>query len=402
MLQLVEPVNFEYLTLSYIFILNPILLARADINLSAAFFATVLSATLATLLMGIWAKVPFAVAPAPSITTFFVSYVCLTLGLPWQAAMAAVIISGVLSYIMAIVSVRQNLIYSIPIPLRVGVVFAVSGFLVANGLTQAKLISYSDGLINVSNFNPALFISPNAIVLYTGILVTLLFFRLKWLNFTGAPLLGIFAASLVAAIFGIKSTTRAEFSWDMFSAVFRVDFRALFDHRFILAMLVFFIIDFFGGVGKYIGLFTAMGKTVEEIDEKGLERSLKVDGIGNIIGGFLGASSLAVFVSSAVGITAGGRTGLTAIVTAGFMLLSLIYIPVLGAVPVEATSGILVFVAFLLIPYDSIFNKENNTNEDAPTITNFDRLICFLTALFSFLTYGMALLHKSSRRREIS
>ncbi|MGA9994395.1 MAG: NCS2 family permease [Pyrinomonadaceae bacterium] len=375
-----------YLTLSYIFILNPILLAGAGINISAAFFATVLSAALATLLMGVWAKVPFAVAAAPSITTFFVSYVCLKLGLSWQAAMAAVILSGILSVAMTWLSVRQNLIDSIPMPLRVGVVFAVSGFLIANGLTQAKLISYSGGLIDASKFNFALLISPNAIVLYTGLLVTLLF-RLKWLNFTGAPLLGILAASLTAAIFGIKSTTKAEFSRDMFSAIGSVDFRTLFDVRFVVAMLVFFIIDFFGGVGKYVGLFTAMGQKVEEIDNKGLERSLYVDGFGNIIGGFLGASSLAVFVSSAVGIAAGGRTGLTAIVTAGFMLLSLISIPLVGSIPVEAASGILVFVAFLLIPYDSIFNRENNTNEDV--LTKFDILVCFLTALFSFLTYGI-------------
>jgi adenine/guanine/hypoxanthine permease len=285
--------------------------------------------------------------------------------------------------LMTWASIRQNLIDSIPAPLRVGIVFAVSGFLVANGLTQVKLISYSDGLIDLSKFNFSLLFSNNAIVLYTGLLVTLLF-RLKWIRFTGAPLLGILAASVIAAAFGIKSNTQAQFSWDMISAVGKADFFSLLDSRFLIAMLVFFIIDFFGGVGKYVGLFTAMGQKADDIDKEGMGRSLYVDGIGNIIGGFLGASSLAVFVSSAVGITAGGRTGMTAIVTACFMFVSIFTIPLVGAIPVEATSGILVYVAFLLIPY----GKEKENTEE-PFLSSFDILICISAALISFLTYGI-------------
>lgn len=372
-----------YLTLSYIFILNPILLAKAGVNISAAFFATIISATIATLIMGFWAKVPFAVASAPSITTFFVSYVCLNLKLSWEAAMAAVILSGILSILMTWASIRQNLIDSIPTSLRVGIVFAVSGFLVANGLTQVKIISYSDGLIDLSKFNFSLLFSNNAIVLYTGLLVTFLF-RLKWIRFTGAPLLGILAASVIAAALGIKSNTQAQFSWDMISAVGKADFFSLLDSRFLFAMLVFFIIDFFGGVGKYVALFTAMGQKKDDIDKEGMGRSLYVDGIGNIIGGFLGASSLAVFVSSAVGITAGGRTGMTAIITACFMFVSIFTIPLVGAIPVEATSGILVYVAFLLIPY----GKEKENTEE-PSLSSFDILICISAALISFLTYGI-------------
>jgi AGZA family xanthine/uracil permease-like MFS transporter len=225
--------------------------------------------------------------------------------------------------------------------------------------------------------------SPDTLILCTGLLVTL-FFRLKWIRFSGAPLLGILAASITAAIFGIKSTTQADFSTAMFSAVGRLDFSALagLDLHFLIAILVFFIIDFFGGVGKYVGLFAAMGREAQQIPEKSMGKALYVDGIANIFGGFLGASSLAVFVSSAVGIVAGGRTGLTAIVTAGFMLASLVIIPLVGAIPVEATSGILVFVGFLLISYGDIFNSK-------ATLTRFDIIVCLVAALISFLTYGI-------------
>lgn len=371
-----------YLTLSYIFLLNPILLAKAGIDISAAFFGTVISATLATLLMGIWAKVPFAVAPAPSITTFFVSYVCLELKLPWQAALAAVVLSGGLSIAMTYLSIRQKLIASIPPSLSIGVLFAVSGFLIANGLTQAKLMSYSAGFVDISKLSIAMLASPDAAVFYTGLLVTL-FFRQKWLSFSGAPLLGILAACIVAAIFGIKATTQAGFSMPMFSAVGQLDFSPLFrDPRFFMSMLVFFIIDFFGGVGKYIGLFAAMGRSVEEIPETRMGNSLYVDGIGNILGGFLGASSLAVFVSSAVGIVAGGRTGLTAIVTAAFMLAGLVVMPLVGAIPVQATSGILVYVGILLIPFDQLRQKES-------TLTRLDIIVSILAAVVSFATFGI-------------
>lgn len=368
-----------YLTLSYIFLLNPILLAEAGINLSAAFFATVFSATLATLGMGLWAKVPFAVAPAPSITTFFVSYVCVKLGLPWQAALAAVFLSGLLSIGMTALSVRGKLIDSIPPALRVGVLFAVSGFLIANGLTQAKLISYSEGFIDISKFGLGVLDSPNAIILCTGLLVTL-FFQLKWIKFSGAPLLGILAASIAAVMFGIESRTQTELSPAIFSAVNSLDFSALADSHFLIAVLVFFIIDFFGGVGKYVALFAAMGREAQRIPEKSMGRALYVDGIGNMVGGWLGASSLAVFVSSAVGIAAGGRTGLTAIVTAGFMLASFVIIPLVGAIPVVATSGILVFVGFLLIK--DIFKSK-------AALTRLDIVVCLVAALVSFLTYGI-------------
>jgi AGZA family xanthine/uracil permease-like MFS transporter len=378
-----------YLTLSYIFIVNPLLLSKAGISISSALFATVISAAASTLLMGLWAKVPFAVAPAPSITAFFVSYVVLGMGLSWPAAMAAVVVSGFLSIAMA-QSVRKRLIESIPVPLRVGIIFAVSGFLIASGFTQAKVISYSAGLLDFAKLTASAFISPGAIVLYTGLAVTVVF-RQKVLKFAGAPLCGIGVAAVVAASYGIKSTSSAEFSWEAMTAqVGQVDFSGLLvlDARFILAMFVFFVIDFFGGVGKYVGLFTAMGKKVDEIDPISLDRSLKIDGVGNILGGFLGASSLAVFISSAVGIAVGGRSGVTAIVVAILMLLSIFTIPLIGTIPVEATSGILIFVAFLLIPYKTILGT---TYEDKPSerLSPFDISVCLIAAVISFLSYGI-------------
>ena len=370
-----------YLALSYIFLLNPILLSKAGINISAGFFATVMSAGLSTLLMGVWAKLPFAIAPAPSLTTFFVSYVVLTLGLPWQGALAAVVLSGLLSIVMTSLSIRGKLIESVPPALKTGILFAIGGFLVANGLVQAKLISFSNGFINTSSLKIETFFSVNSLILCTGLLVTLLL-RSRWIKFSGAPLLGILAASAVAGYFGVRAASEANFSSEMFSSLGRVDFSLLLDWRLLVAVFIFFIIDFFGGVGKFIGLFAALGNDFEKTEEKKIGKALYVDGIGNVIGGFFGASSLAVFVSSAVGIATGGRTGLVAVFTAVFIFASLIFIPLVGTIPIEATSGILVFVGFLLIPIKSIVKKQSS-------LSRLDIVLSLVAAGISFFTYGI-------------
>lgn len=383
------PINYKveisagiatYLTLSYVFLLNPILLNKAGIDISAAFFATVVSAALSTLLMALLG-LPFAVAPAPSITTFFVSYVCIKLGLSWESALGAVILSGLLSIIMTALSIKGKLIASIPPPLRVGVVFAISGFLIANGLVQGKIVSYSNNIIDFDKIGFNILLSKTALILYTGLLVTLIF-RSNRMKFSGAPVLGILAATIVATLLDVRSNSKASFSTNMLSSFWQFNFSSLLDSRFIISILVFFIIDFFGGVGKYIGLFSAMEKNNNELDDKRMGNALYIDGVGNILGGILGASSLAVFVSSAVGISAGGRTGITAFTTALLILASLFIIPLVGAIPVEATSGVLIYVGLLLMPsYKDIKTRL--------LLTHFDVFVSLLAAGISFLTYGI-------------
>jgi AGZA family xanthine/uracil permease-like MFS transporter len=220
------------------------------------------------------------------------------------------------------------------------------------------------------------------VIFAVGLGVTLAF-RYGRLHLSGAPVIGIAAASAVAAVFGVDASARPSFSKEMFSAVGRLEFAPLFaDSRLLLAVLIFFIIDFFGGVGKYIGLFAAMGRGADAIPEKSLGRALYVDGLGNVIGGVLGASSLAVFVSSAVGIVAGGRTGLTSVVTAAFMLASVVALPLLGGIPVQATSGVLVFVGFLLIPWSQLRANQG-------TFARLDVSIAAAAALLAFFTYGI-------------
>jgi AGZA family xanthine/uracil permease-like MFS transporter len=368
-----------FLTMSYILLLNPVLLHKTGIDISAAFFATVASAAVSTLIMGLWAKLPFAVAPAPSLTTFFVSYVCLTLGLPWQAAMGVVVASGFISIGAAALAIRGKIIDRTPLALKIGIIFAVGGFLIANGLSQAKLIKFEDGLLDFHSINLS---APTLVIPLVGLVVTLVF-RGKWLKFNGAPLLGILAATLAAIFFGIRATTQASLGPQMFSAVNKIDWSVFLNWHLYSAMFVFFIIDFFGGVGKFMGLFAALdGKLTKDQVSKGMGKALYVDGLGNIVGGFLGASSLAVFISSAVGISVGGRTGLTAVFTAIFIAASLFAIPLVGSIPVEATSGILVFVGLILVPWASL--RRGDIDLDV-----IDYLVFAVAAGAAFFTFAL-------------
>lgn len=368
-----------FLTLSYILLLNPVLLSRAGIDISAAFFATVVSAGFTTLLMGLWARLPFAVAPAPSLTTFFVSYVCLTLGLAWQAALAAVIVSGALSILMAWLAIREKMIEATPVALKIGVLFAIGGFLVANGLSQAKLVGFSGGLIGASSTGIQI---AGLAILGAGLIFTIIF-SLPQMRFAGAPLVGILIATVIAALFGVRSHSEARLTTEMFSAIGQVDFTALLDWRILPALFIFFIIDFFGGLGKFIGLFAAMDHEFKpDARDPGMKRALYVDGIGNFAGGFLGASSLAVFISSVVGIKAGGRTGRTAVFTAMFIFASLLAVPLVGAIPVEATSGILIYIGFLLIPWQGILRKKLQ-------LTWGDWITCGLAGLIALFTFSI-------------
>ncbi len=379
-----------YMTMSYIFILNPVLLSQVGISVNAAFFATVIVGVISTLLMGLWAKVPFAAAPVPSITTFFVGYVCLTLGMPWEAALAAVFFSGLLSVLMAALSVKEKLLDNVSTKLSFGILCILCVFLIATGFKQAGLIGYSKGFFDISRIALDSEALKSFSILMTGLVVTLFFAKSRF-KLPGAPILGILFATVVAFFLGRTPPSKVseDYYSDISSTLFALDFSYFFETHsidFVIAILIFFVIDFFAGVGKYIGLFGAIkeyrGDTSDPEEKEKFKRSLYVDGIGNIAGSFAGASSVAVYVSSAVGIAAGGKTGLTAVFIAIFMLLSLFFIPFVGAIPVIATTGVLIYIGFLLV-------SKSTSGASIKELSGVDLGIIGISLIVVFLTYSM-------------
>lgn len=381
-----------YMTMSYIFILNPILLSQVGIDINSAFVATIITGILSTLLMAVWAKVPFAVAPVPSITTFFVGFVCTTLGIPWQAALVAVFISGFISVGMALLSVREKLITNIGPKLSIGILYILCAFLVCTGFKQAGILTYSDGFLDTSKLFTHSDLPINLFILLTGLGVTLLLSSNR-LKIVGAPVIGIFAATIVAFIFGKADTPDFSLNENIFSSFFSLDFSYYvtnFSLDLVIAILIFFIIDFFAGIGKYIGLFAAIENRTTENTSKligrksdAFSKALQVDGWGNVIGALAGASSVAVYVSSAVGIQAGGKSGVTALFIALFMLLSVLFIPFIGSIPVIATSGVLVYIGFLLV------SSKNQANKLKKKLNKLDSIVIGISCIIVMSTYSM-------------
>lgn len=367
-----------YLSLAYIFVVNPAILSQAGLNPSAVLFATAVVSGLSTLLMGLWAKLPFAVAPGLEMNGFFAFAVVGHLGLSWQQALGTVFWSGLLCILFTWLPVRQRIIDSIPDGLKTNIAVSVGVFVATIGLYLSKIIAFKNGLPDFSHWNAAQLSSREALVMYAGLLISAL---LGWkkLKFTGGMLVSIVAATILCRFLGITAKTPVELSTNMFSAILQFDVLSVIgDPRSLSVVLIFFIVDFYGGIGKFIGL-TAATNLQSDGKVRNIERALYVDGAGTVLGSALGTSSLIAFVESAVGIAAGGRTGITAIVCGVLMLSSLVFTPLVGMVPVEATAGILLYVGWLLLPL----------HERHSSFGTFDKCIALAMAFLSLLTFGL-------------
>lgn len=343
-----------FLALSYIFVVNPAILSQAGIPTSMSLFATITISALATILMGVWAKLPFAVSTGLEINGYVAFVVIGAMGFTWQQALGMVFWSGVLMVIVTLASIREKVIDSIPDALKIGLSFSVGMFLVLIAMKLSGIFVYK-GLI-LSGFGSL--VSPAAICLYVGLAAILLLERFRVLGSVLISIIGVTVLYHVLASRGIAGFTPAAasstptMSKEMFSGIGALSPAVLLDPRALSVILVLFIIDFYGSVAKLIGLtlrttLMATGKL------PGREKALLVDGGGTAAASLLGTTSVVAFVESAVGIGAGGRTGLSALVCGVLMALCFLAMPFIYLIPVGATLGALVYVGFRLCPaYD--------------------------------------------------
>lgn len=332
-----------YLSLAYIFIVNPAILGNAGMNVSAVLFATVIASGLATLIMGLWARLPFALAPGLEMNSFFAFVVVGTMGLTWNEALGAVFWSGILCIILSLKFIRQRIIDSIPLGLKKSMAISVGMFVFTIGLFLAGVVQFDNGSIS----NVGIHFSAKEMALLIGLIISFIL-GLKKLNFPAGMLIAIIVATVYCKTQGIFAAEPAKISIDMFAAVFQLDIFPS-SIKLIPIFFVFFLIDFYGSIGKFIGLTAATPLTDKDGNLARIDKAMYVDGIGTVGGSLLGTSSIITYVESAVGITMGGRTGIVAIVCGILMLASLFFTPLVGLVPVEATAGVLCYVGYLLI-----------------------------------------------------
>lgn len=333
-----------FLSLSYIFVVNPAILSAMGLSTSAIFFATVVGSVIATLLMGLWAKLPFAVAPGLEMNAYVAYVVVGLMGFSWQGALGAVFWSGVLTVLLSYTSLRVNIVKAIPDKLKSGLAAAVGVFLMLIALKVSGLLSYEG--IQVTGIGALA--SNEAIIFYVGLVLVAV---LKYFKVRGAVLLSIVGAAILAHVIGVGQPIEPiSFSREMFAGTFALDWGIIFNPKIWSVILVLFILDFYGSIAKFIGLTRNTSIVDKNGDLPRLKEGLIVDGAGTVIGAVTGTSNLITYVESAVGIGEGGRTGLVAVVVAVLMSLFLFLIPLINLIPVVATTGALFFVGLMLFP----------------------------------------------------
>lgn len=376
-----------FVTMAYILAVNPDILSNA-IFLSETgdlfgelVFATAISAAISTLIMGVYAKYPFALAPGMGINAYFAFSVVLGLGIDWRVALAAVFIEGLIFIAMSLSKIRSQIVSAIPDCLKHAVAAGIGLFIAYIALTSNSGIIVTSEATTTTLGNLA---DPNTLMAIAGILITAAFVarRIK-----GALLIGILATALLGWILGVAPFPQGIVGFPVFPVNIAgqafVGLGKVLEGNIwnLLAVIfVFLFVDTFDTVGTLTGVGVKAGFVNEKGELPHAEKAFMADAIGTTTGAVLGTSTVATYIESASGVSEGGRSGFTAIVTAILFALSIFFTPLLSAIPPFATAPVLLIVGVLMA--GSI--TEINWNDPAESIPS------FLTILFIPLSFSIA------------
>ncbi|HET6360658.1 MAG TPA: NCS2 family permease [Gemmatimonadota bacterium] len=371
-----------FATMAYIIVVNPAILEAAGMPFGPSMVATILTAAFGTLLMGFWANRPFAVAPYMGQNAFVAYTVVQGLGHTWQTALGAIFVSGVLFTILALFRTRSWLAAAIPESLKLAIAVGIGLFLTFIGLATMGVVRAGPGATPVA---PGDFHDPAVLVGVAGVLAIVL---LMLARVPGAILIGILAASGLAFALGIADLPEGVFSPppDLGPTLLALDVRAALTWGFVSIVLTIFVLDLVDTIGTLTGLSVKAQLLDEEGRLPGIERALQCDAFSTVLGALLGTTTSGAYIESAAGIEAGGRTGLTAVVTALWFLAALFFAPLLSAVPPSAYGPALVVVGMLMLEPVSRF-RFDDVGELAPAFLTI-ALMCFTYDLAIGLTAG--------------
>lgn len=387
-----------FFTMAYIIFVNPSMLSSTGMSFEGVFVATCLAAAVGTLIMALFANVPYAVAPGMGLNALFAYTVCLAGGFSWKQALAMVFICGLINIVITITKLRKSIVKSIPESLQNAIGGGIGLFIAYLGFNNAALISFTGTYPSVTpGMQP--FNTPALVLAVLGLLIIVILMVMK---VKGAILIGIIATTVIGIPFGVTQIPESIFSdsgtWTGFKEVAFSFFSAdglvsLFSDPakipFVLVTIFSMCLsDTFDSIGTFIGTGRKSGIFDEE-DEKALEgsgfksrldKALVADSFATSIGALLGTSNATTYVESSAGIAAGGRTGLTSLVTAIMFIVCLPFAGLIGMVPSAATSPALIVVGILMVePFAKI--KWSDFSEAVPAF--------FTVAVMSF-TYGIS------------
>ncbi len=332
-----------FMTMAYIVFVNPAILHETGMPLAAVTAATCLSAAIGSFLMGGFAKYPIALAPGMGLNAYFTYSVVKGMGVPWQTALGAVFLSGVAFFVLTLIGVRQLIIATIPVELYAAVGAGVGLFIALIGFRNSGIIVSSPATtVTLGNLH-----DKSTVLALFGLLLigTLLAWRVR-----AAMLIGILTTTVAGLITGVAKWNPQFYSLrDLSATAFKLDVPAALRIGFLEIIFVFLFIDLFDNIGTLV----AVGKKANLFDKTHqiprVNRILLSDATATIVGSVTGTSTVVSYIESAAGVAAGGRTGVTAIVTGLLFVAALFVAPVVGAIPAAATAPALIIVGGMMM-----------------------------------------------------
>jgi AGZA family xanthine/uracil permease-like MFS transporter len=363
-----------FLAMAYILFVNPSILGETGMDKGAVFVATCLAAAIGSAVMGLIANYPIALAPGMGLNAFFTYTVVLHMGHTWQTALGAVFLSALMFFILSVFRIREWIINSIPLELRSGIAAGIGLFLALVALQGAGIVVDNPAtLVGMGDLS-----KPGPILAIVGFFLIV---ALEARRVTGAVLIGILAVTIVGIALGITPFGGVVSMPPSLAPTFlQLDIKGALDVGLISVIFAFLFVDLFDNSGTLIGVAKRAGLMRADGHLPKMGRALIADSTAAMFGSLLGTSTTTSYIESAAGVSAGGRTGLTAVVVAILFLLALFFAPLAGSVPAFATAPALFFIAVLMASSLAEIEWDDLTSA-APVL---------VTALAMPLTYSIA------------
>ena len=355
-----------FMTMAYILAVNPSILGDAGMDPTAVLLATAIASFIGTACMAFMANLPFALSAGMGLNAYLAYTVVLGYGYSWQVALLAVFVEGLIFVVLSLTNVREAIFNAIPLTLKRGVSVGIGLFIAFIGLQNAGLAVDASTLVTITSFTENF--STHGICALLAVIGLLITAILHIRQVKGSILIGILATwvlGILCQLTGVYTPAPADGFYSLiptavisvdfsklgetFGQCFHVDFSVVKPLDFVVVIFAFLFVDIFDTLGTLIGVATKAKMLDEEGHLPGIKPALLADAIGTTTGAILGTSTVTTFVESASGVSAGGRTGLTALVTGGLFLLATLFAPLFTTIPSFATAPALIMVGFLMV-----------------------------------------------------
>jgi len=369
-----------FLTMAYILFVNPEMLAKTGMDHGAVFVATCLAGAIGSLIMGLLANYPIALAPGMGLNAFFTYTVVMTMGYSWQTALGAVFLSGAIFFLLSIFKIREWIINSIPLALRAGIAAGIGLFLAIIALKNAGIVvDHPATLVGLGDMSKG-----GALLACLGFFVIA---ALAYRKVTGAVMIGILLVTGLSIVLGLSELQGVvSMPPSLMPTLLQLDIAGALDIGLISVIFAFLFVDLFDTSGTLVGV----AQKADLLDKDGkmprLGRALMADSTATMAGAALGTSTTTSYIESAAGISTGGRTGLTAVFTAMFFVLTLFMLPIFKAIPEPAILPVLVAVGVIMF---TELGRMDFANMDTATAAGAFFAILLMPLTFS-ITNGLA------------